>query len=537
MKADHSIVESINEVDPHRTTMHIDIRDMGKTFDTPTGSIEVLNNVNLSIDRGEFVSILGASGCGKTTLLKIIAGIEKPTSGEVIFDSPDSSKKRCAVVFQSNSLFPWRSALDNVSFGPEQTGYSIVDARKIGRKWLKQVGLDQFGNYYPHQLSGGMQQRVNLARAFAYDADIILMDEPFSAVDELTRRNLQKLLIELSEQYQKTVIYVTHSADEAILMSDRIAVLTNKTGGIHSIHSVNVPRPRLQHADLNSSATPDSLKGQLWKEMISQNAETSNLQFESSSHNKNKIGVWQALWVPILVLSIWEFLARFGMVDQLFWPAPTHQSMMLIQQLANGNLIPDTLATMSRMLITLFLSIIIGGGVGFAMGLSPRIRNALYPTVAALYPIPKIVILPFCMLIFGIGPTSLIALGTIAASFLILMNTFAGVMNVPMDIIMAGRIYGANKFQLVSKVILPAALPFIFVGIRLGMGMALAVMVASEFIASDDGLGYTVWTSWQILDMDTMFPAIIIVTFIGVMFHHGMKWIEKKYLPWQKGRN
>ena len=265
--------------------MHIDIRDLGKTFDTPTGSIEVLNEVNLSIDHGEFVSILGASGCGKSTLLKVIAGIEKPTSGEVIFDSPDSSKKRCAVVFQSNSLFPWRSALDNVSFGPEQSGYSIVDAHKIARKWLKQVGLDQFSDYYPHQLSGGMQQRVNLARAFAYDADIILMDEPFSAVDALTRLNLQKLLIELSEQYQKTVIYVTHSADEAILMSDRIAVLTNKTGGIHSIHSVDVPRPRLQHADLNSSATPDSLKGKLWKEMISQNAEASNLQFQSSSHN------------------------------------------------------------------------------------------------------------------------------------------------------------------------------------------------------------------------------------------------------------
>ena len=141
------------------------------------------------------------------------------------------------------------------------------------------------------------------------------------------------------------------------------------------------------------------------------------------------------------------------------------------------------------------------------------------------------------MLIFGIGSTSLIALGVIAASFLILMNTFAGVMNVPIDIIMAGKIYGANKFQLVSKVILPAALPFIFVGIRLGMGMALAVMVASEFIASDDGLGYVVWTSWQILDMDTMFPAIIIVTFIGVLFHHGMKWLEKKYLPWQIEHN
>ncbi|HIM54387.1 MAG TPA: ATP-binding cassette domain-containing protein, partial [Gammaproteobacteria bacterium] len=160
--------------------MHIKIQNLSKTFTTPTGSIEVLNDVNLVVSRGEFVSILGASGCGKSTLLKVIAGIEKPTSGEVIFDSLDSSKKRCAVVFQSNSLFPWRSALDNVSFGPEQSGYSIVDARKIGRKWLKKVGLDQFSDYYPHQLSGGMQQRVNLARAFAYDADIILMDEPFS---------------------------------------------------------------------------------------------------------------------------------------------------------------------------------------------------------------------------------------------------------------------------------------------------------------------------------------------------------------------
>jgi len=518
--------------------MHIYIRNLGKTFDTPAGPIEVLNNVNLSIAHGEFVSIIGESGCGKSTLLRIIAGLDKSTTGEVTFDSMDSNKRHCAMVFQSNSLFPWRNALDNVSFGLEQSGRSNVEAKQIASHWLKQVGLDKFNDYYPHQLSGGMQQRVNLARAFAYDADIILMDEPFSAVDALTRRNLQKLLIELSELHQKTVMYITHSVDEAILMSDRVAVLSSKTNNISSVHSIDCSRPRLKHVDLDSSAEGDSLKGRLWKETSDQNIELPDLQSEVIlGHNINKTNIWQALWLPILMLSIWEVFARFELVDQLFFPAPSHQFKMLAHQLINGGLIADTLTTMSRMLLTLFLSILIGGSMGFAMGLSPRIRNALYPTVAALYPIPKIVILPFCMLIFGIGSTSLIALGVIAASFLILMNTFAGVMNVPIDIIMAGKIYGANKFQLVSKVILPAALPFIFVGIRLGMGMALAVMVASEFIASDDGLGYVVWTSWQILDMDTMFPAIIIVTFIGVLFHHGMKWLEKKYLPWQIEHN
>jgi NitT/TauT family transport system ATP-binding protein len=541
MQEDHAVARSIKEVGV-QVAAHIDISGLGKVFETPAGPIEVLQNVELSIAKGEFVSVLGASGCGKSTLLKIIAGLDRPTTGHVVFDPPARSKQHCAMVFQSHSLFPWRSALANVTFGLEQSGYPRAEAEKIGRSWLKQVGLEQFVDYFPHQLSGGMQQRVGLARAFAYDADILLMDEPFSSVDALTRRSLQQLLIELSERYDKTILYITHSVDEAILLSDRIAMLSHKTGDISVIHSVDLPRPRSQQLDYEPEMSSGSLKHKLWHEVMSQQTELldseTNLDASiNSAKFKEGAPIWQALWFPLLLLLTWEILSQFKLIDSLFFPAPSYQFMMLIEQLTNGELLQHTLATLTRMSVTFILSIIIGGGIGFAMGMSRPIRNSLYPTIAALYPIPKIVILPFCMLIFGIGYASLIAIGVIAASFLVLMNTYAGVMNVSTDIVMAGRVYGANKIQLISKVILPAALPFIFVGIRLGMGMALAVMVASEFIAADNGLGYVVWTSWQILDMDAMYPAIIVVTFIGVLFHHGMKWLEKKYLPWQMERD
>ena len=542
MQTDHAIAGSIKGVDTPYTKTHIDIRGLGKTFEASMESIVVLQDLNLAIKKGEFVSVLGSSGCGKSTLLRIVAGIDKPTTGQVVFDPPAKSKQHCAMVFQSHSLFPWRTALGNVTFGLEQSGYPRADAEQIGKSWLKRVGLEKFYDYYPHQLSGGMQQRVGLARAFAYDADIMLMDEPFSSVDALTRRSLQDLLINLSERFQKTVLYITHSVDEAILLSDRIAMLSHRTGHISTIHPVDLPRPRLRQLEAEPDANASSLKHELWNEVMSQQPELSDHEVElpTATHlnnNKGNTSIWQALWFPFSLLLVWEVLSSLEILDPLFFPQPSHQFMMLIEQLIQGELLQHTLATMTRMSVTFILSIIIGGGVGLAMGLSRPIRTSLYPTVAALYPIPKIVILPFCMLIFGIGYTSLIAIGVIAASFLVLMNTFAGVMNVAPEIIMAGKVYGANKIQLILKVILPAALPFIFVGIRLGMGMALAVMVASEFIAADNGLGYVVWTSWQILDMDAMYPAIIVVTFIGILFHHGMKWLEKKYLPWQMERD
>ena len=220
------------------------------TSDSETsGSFCALSDVNLTIDDGEFVSLLGPSGCGKSTLLEIVAGLQTPTSGQVLVDrqkvvgpGPDRT-----VMFQHYALFPWRTALDNVAFPLEMSGSSTADSRAKALTYLRIVGLEAAAGRFPSQLSGGMQQRVALARALACEPKVLLMDEPFSGADAITREVLQEHLLDVQRKAAKTILFVTHSVDEAIRLSDRIVVLGIKPGRV-------VEEFRLGKAGLNGES-------------------------------------------------------------------------------------------------------------------------------------------------------------------------------------------------------------------------------------------------------------------------------------------
>ena len=229
----------------------VEIQGVSKNFHkTVAGNsteLSALSNVNLSIRENEFVSIIGPSGCGKTTLLKIIDGLIPCDSGrisikgkEVISPGPDR-----AVVFQTFALLPWRTVLANVEFSLELRQISKDERSNIAREYLKRVGLSEFENHYPHELSGGMQQRAGLARALAVNPMILLMDEPFGSVDAQTRQLLQEELLDLWQRERKTVIFVTHSMDEAVYLSDRVVVMTPRPGRVAEILDVPLPRPRI----------------------------------------------------------------------------------------------------------------------------------------------------------------------------------------------------------------------------------------------------------------------------------------------------
>ncbi len=201
------------------------------------GEVEALRDLSLEFPRGQLTSLLGPSGCGKTTLLKIIAGLLEPTSGEVEVNGktvtgpgPDR-----AFVFQDFALLPWASVMRNVSFGLEMRGVAKAEREDIAARYIKEVGLEGFENAYPHELSGGMRQRVGLARALSVDAEVLLMDEPFSAVDEQTRRKFQEDLLGLVQNENKTFIFVTHSIEEAVYVSDQIAILLPRPSRVHEI--------------------------------------------------------------------------------------------------------------------------------------------------------------------------------------------------------------------------------------------------------------------------------------------------------------
>src|SRR5215467_32362 len=210
------------------------------------GDLAVLHDLDLAIERGAFVSLVGPSGCGKTTLLRIVAGLEPASSGALLLDgravgAPAGDR---GFVFQSDNLLPWRTVLGNAIIGPEIAGRTGAAEKDRIRNLLRLVGLAGFENYFPRQLSGGMRQRVNLARALAIDPDILLMDEPFSALDAQTREIMQTELMRIWEEGRKTVLFVTHQIDEAVFLSDRVLVLARRPGRIQETIDVALPRPR-----------------------------------------------------------------------------------------------------------------------------------------------------------------------------------------------------------------------------------------------------------------------------------------------------
>jgi len=220
----------------------VEITGLNKWF----GELEALRNIDVAVEQGEFISVVGPSGCGKTTFLRIVAGLEPATSGTILLDGaplagPGSNR---GFVFQNDSLLPWRTVLANALIGPEVAGRVGEKERKRTLDLLKLVGLGGFENYYPRQLSGGMRQRVNLARALAIDPDVLLMDEPFASLDAQTREIMQTELLRIWEQGRKTVLFVTHQIAESVFLSDRELMFARRPGRLQESIEIKLPRPR-----------------------------------------------------------------------------------------------------------------------------------------------------------------------------------------------------------------------------------------------------------------------------------------------------
>ncbi|MPZ57772.1 MAG: ATP-binding cassette domain-containing protein [Rhizobiales bacterium] len=226
---------------------HIEVRDVSLVYDTPAGRVTGVQDANFNMEESEFLCLVGPSGCGKSTLLNIIAGFLAPTGGEIRIGGKVVTGHGMdrGVVFQDFAqLFPWRTALGNVEFGLEMKGIGKAEREEIALEQLKLVKLEKFVRSYPHHLSGGMQQRVAIARALAYNPAVLLMDEPFAALDALTRDDMQRLLADVWRETRKTVIYVTHNVAEAVYLADRVVVMTPHPGTVKIEVPVSLARPR-----------------------------------------------------------------------------------------------------------------------------------------------------------------------------------------------------------------------------------------------------------------------------------------------------
>lgn len=237
----------MSEILAHRTPAPIlDIANVSKVFSLNGRPIHALKDVNLQIQKGEFVCLIGASGCGKSTLLRIMGGFEKVSTGVAkMYHTPiaEPGPDR-GMVFQDYGLFPWLTVRQNIAFGPKQRGFSQAKLNEVSDHYLNMVGLTKFAEHFPNQLSGGMKQRVSIARALANECEVLLMDEPFGALDALTREVLQQELLDIWAKTKLTVIFVTHAVEEAVLMADRVVVMTAGPGRVERDYRIPLERPR-----------------------------------------------------------------------------------------------------------------------------------------------------------------------------------------------------------------------------------------------------------------------------------------------------
>lgn len=245
----------------------VKIDNVVKTYNTRKGETVALNGVSLDIKENEFICVVGPSGCGKSTLLNIIAGLLEPTSGSVSVDDKivDGPGPERGVVFQQYALFPWLTVLKNVEFGLKLKGITGDQATQEAMKYLKMVDLEQFANSYPKELSGGMKQRVAIARAYAVNPQVLLMDEPFGALDAQTRTQLQTELLETWEKERKTCFFITHDVDEAIILAQKVIIMSARPGRIKEIVDITIPYPRTQETKMSPEFL--ELKNYIWSQV------------------------------------------------------------------------------------------------------------------------------------------------------------------------------------------------------------------------------------------------------------------------------
>ncbi|HHY45907.1 MAG TPA: ABC transporter ATP-binding protein [Firmicutes bacterium] len=290
--AGHSSVRSSPDALRLPAGTKIAVRDISKVFRTRAGKIVALEHMSFMIREGEFVCVVGPSGCGKTTLLRILAGLERQTAGKVYIVKGDNertvmtregstisrdSRPLTSIVFQEQSVFPWLTVKQNVEYGLRMRGVPGEERSRIADHYIKMIGLAEFANAYPHQLSGGMKQRTSVARAFANDPEILLLDEPFGALDEQNRVLLQQELLRIWEGSRKTAIFITHSIDEALILGDRVIIMTARPGTVKAIVDVDLPRPR-QVTDLKSQPAFLDLFRTIWGQLSEEVLKTRELE-------------------------------------------------------------------------------------------------------------------------------------------------------------------------------------------------------------------------------------------------------------------
>ncbi len=469
------------------------------------GGKSVLREVGLEVSRGEFVAVIGPSGGGKSTLLRVIAGLLKAQGQVEVLGRP-------AMIFQDYRLLPWRTVKQNVALPKELTGRG-----EEAEAALKQVGMAGHANLYPHQLSGGMKARVAIARALAQDAEVLLMDEPFAALDALVRERFNLELKKLHQKTGKTILFVTHSIREAVYLADRVVVL--KDGRVETVLD--------SREEGRLTAFTDGLEAALRERL---GVADSTLLEETPKPVRLPWEVLGVVGLTALLFLAWSLLA--SRLPPLFFPSPA----AVFQALKDNSqlLTLSALATLKVTLLGVLISLMIGLPIGFSMGRTRALERLLSPFIVALQAIPTIIAAPLLVIYFGYGLTSRLIVTTLISIFPVMVSTMVGVREVDRIYREVFQTIGASSWGIFSRLEFPGALPVVLGGLRLTVSLALIGAVVSEFVFQGPGLGYFANSERLNFRYANAFAAVGVNILLGISLYTLVSTLERFVLRYRR---
>jgi NitT/TauT family transport system ATP-binding protein len=529
------------DVPSKRVRHFIEFQGVSKSFPLKTSRREMLNvlsNINLSIDKGEFVSIVGASGSGKTTILKLISGITEPTNGTVLINGvPVHNLRRdTGNVFQKPILLPWRTVLKNILLPVEVIKNEITreDDRRA-RELTEIMGLGGTMNLYPHELSGGMQQRVAIARALILDPDILLLDEPFGALDSITRERLNLLLLELWERTKKTVIFVTHSISEAVLLSTRIVVISKSPGTVHDVVEIKAEKKgnskSIFSSDYISKAVIEVRRKikSVWAKELNADIRDVLVPAEKKRFFLRLLKHYEYLLIPVgimVFLLIWGFVSSLSNLPDFILPLPRGVIERFVSAYREGLIA-------SNFGITAFESLsgfLLGTGAAFLIGYilakCGMLERLLSPYIVALQAIPIVALAPLLIIWFGFGIKTKILIAALVVFFPILISSIVGIRSADKEIMELLTSLDAGPLKTFFKLELPSALPVLFGGLKVGITFSVIGAVVGEFLGSSEGLGALVNMARASFDTPLVFVSIILLGSMGILFYLAVSLLE-----------
>jgi len=520
----------------------VKVQNLSKQFGG-RNPVLALDDVSLDVRKGEFISIVGPSGCGKTTLLRIIAGLESPTEGIVEF--PGSRDPDIGFVFQEPNLMPWRTALSNAVLILELQGCEKEQSEARAQAALKLTGLAGYENFLPKDLSGGMKQRVAIARALVHDPAVLVMDEPFAALDVLTRTEMNSELRRIWLETGNTIIYVTHDLSEAVFLSQRVVVLTPQPGTVKAIVEITLP-------DERSESTRDGMEfvgfQKRIRELIGHRKPASD---DRRARDRRTIvkstaasvrGRWShravvrsvgLLGVLVALLGLWKGILVLFDIPAYLVPPPEAVFTGYIKQ-SGGRLWFHTWITFGETIAGFLAGGLLGFFMGYALAKSRALSDMLMPYVVAAQTAPKIVFAPLMAIWFGFGMMPKVLLTMLIVFFPVLVNTVLGIDSIRRNPKELMRAAGATRFQTFAKLELPSILPEILAAAKTSVTLAVIGAVVGEFVGARSGLGWLAQFSAGYLDVTTTFVAILQLVLLGIALYLLVDVVQKLALRWRE---